>query len=217
MRSRGSKRCRGVAPRRDPNRTSPGGQRRLHVERRVADQDGRAAREIRPVRAARREPGHRHELGPYLVHVPVRADRQVQMTGAEPRQPQLQRRERPDVTGEYGLADTNQGQLIDGRRRPGHGPHVSPHGAGGRQLAQRGEEAIHLVSRRGDPGERERVQDDRPVGPPGLRRDCGQLAAEHLAEHHLVKPRPQAAGVHQRVVDVPQHQQIAHPPRLSAG
>ena len=97
---------------------------------------------------------------------------------------------------------------------PGHRPDLPAHGAVRRDPGQRGQEGVDLAAAR-HPGERERVADDGPVGPPGLRRDRGQLAAEHLPEHHLVQARAQAVGAHQRVVDVPQHQQI-HPPRLRA-
>jgi hypothetical protein len=46
------------------------------------------------------------------------------------------------------------------------------------------------------------------VGPACLGRGRGQLAAEHLTEHVLVQPVAQAAGVHQRVVHVPQHEPV---------
>ena len=76
---------------------------------------------------------------------------------------------------------------------------------------QRGQEGVDLGP--SDPGQRERVADDGPVGPPGLRRDLGQLAAEHLPEHHLVQARAQAVGAYQRVIHIPQHKQV-HETRL---
>jgi hypothetical protein len=86
----------------------------------------------------------------------------------------------------------------------------------GNLAGQRGEKVVHLAAGRVQPGHRQRVKDDRPVGPPRLRRDRGQLPAEHFPEHHLVQARAQPVGAHQRVVHVPQHQQFAHPPRLAS-
>jgi hypothetical protein len=113
------------------------------------------------------------------VHVAVRTDAQVQVL-AQPGRAQLQRRERPDVAGEDGLPEAGSGQGGDGVRRAGHGANVRGLGSvhRGDPAGQRREEVIYPALRLGHPGELQRVQGDRPVGPPGLRRYCGQLAAE---------------------------------------
>ena len=212
MRARRGQVRRGVAAGRDGHRARPGGQRGLHVQRRVTDQDGGRPGKVQAVDPAGRAPGHRHQLGPDLVHVPVRPRVQVEI-GAKPGAAQLQRRHRPDVPGQHRLADPGRGQRRDGVGRAGQRPHRPGHGAVRGGPLQRGQERAGRGGRH--PGQRERVADDGPVGPPGLRRDLGQLAAEHLPEHHLVQARAQAVGAHQRVVHVPQHQQLSHAPRLA--
>jgi DNA-binding NarL/FixJ family response regulator len=207
---------RGVGAGGDRDDAGAGGQGRLHVKRRVADEHGRGAAEVRSVGPAGRPPGHRDQFGPDLVHVPVGADVQVEVF-AQPGQAELHRRERPDIAGEDGLADPpGRGERRDRAGRAGHRTYVRADRPvrRGHLPGQRGEKTVDLGPRLGYPGLRERVQGDRAVGPPGLGRNRGQLTAEQLPEDHLVQPRPQAVGTHQRVVNVPEHKQISHPPRL---
>jgi len=204
---------RGVTAGRDGHRAGPGGQRGLHVQRRVTDQDGGFSGKVETVDLAGRAPGHRHQFRPDLVHVPVRPRVQVE-AGAQPGPAELQARQRHDVAGEHGLADPGGGQRPYGLGGAGQRPDRPGHRALRGDPRQRGQERVDVTARY--PGQRERVAGDGPVGPPGLRRDLGQLAAEHLPEHHLVQARAQAVGAHQRVVHVPQHKQV-HEPRLGCG
>ena len=63
------------------------------------------------------------------------------------------------------------------------------------------------------PGQREGVQQDGPVGPPRLGCDRGQLASEQILEYRLVQAVAQSARAQQRVVHVPQYEQLGHGPR----
>ena len=200
----------GIAAGRDGHRAGPGGQRGRHVQRRVTDQDGGLPGKVQTVDLAGRAPGLRHQFGPDLVHVPVRPRVQVE-ADAKPGAAKLQCRQRPDVPGEHGLTDPGGGQRRNGLRRAGQRPDQPGYRAVRGDPGQRGQEGVDLGP--GHPGQREGVADDSPVGPPGLRRDRDQLTAKHLPEHHLVQPRAQAVGAHQRVVHIPQHKQV-HQPRL---
>ena len=78
-----------------------------------------------------------------------------------------------------------------------------------------GHERVHLCARIGDPGDGERVEDDRPLGPARHRRHRYRVAAEQLAEHRDIHRPAHPAGVEQGEVDIPQHQQAAHTGTLS--
>ena len=213
MRARRGQVGRGIAAGRDGHRAGPGDQRGLHVQRRITDQDGGRPGKVRAVDPAGRAAGRRHQLGPVLVDVAVRAGVQVEML-AQAGPPELQRRQRLDVAGEHRLADPGGIQRRDGRESSGHRPDRPGHGAVRADPGQRGQEPVDVSPRY--PGQRERVADDGAVGPPGLGRHRGQFAAEHLPEHHLVQPRAEPVGAHQRVVHIPQDKQISHPPRVRA-
>jgi hypothetical protein len=217
----------GERPGGDADRPGPGGQGRADVERRIPDQHGGLPCEVAPVRARRPGPGLAHQFSPDLVGVTVGADVQVEILGQAERA-ELHLGQRADVAGQQRLhhrrllppdpgppvAQGGQG-LRGARQRPDALPgQVSQ--AGGMRGHQR-VERVHLPPRIGHSGQREHLDRDAPVGPPGHRPGLWHLAAEHLPERDLVQLPAGPAGVEQRVVHIPQHEQSAHPPTVSAG
>jgi PAS domain S-box-containing protein len=196
---------------------------RGHVERSVANDHGRLACEVPAVGPGGVAAGQVDQLGPVLVMVAVGADVEVQVAG-QPQRFQLGLGERADVPGEDRLHDQRRraSKGGDGGQRRGcsrQGPaDVPDHRAQSRSLrGQPGQECLDVPLRVADPGPRQRVQGDGPVGPPGHGRDGGQLAAEQFAEDHVIGLVAAAARVDQGVIDVPQHQQVAHGATVSAG
>jgi hypothetical protein len=154
------------------------------------------------------------QFGPVLVVVAVGADVQVQVPG-HPESAQLGFGERPDVPGDHrlhGVRRTQAGQRGQRRRRPGQGA-ASLHDQGTEPrclVRESGQERLDMPVRIADPGSLQRVEDDRPVGPPGHGHDPIQLTAEELAEDHPVQLGAAVARIDQGVIDVPQHQHVAH-------
>jgi hypothetical protein len=211
------KRARGHA-----DRPGAGGQRRLDVERGVADQDGRLATEVGAVAGRGVAPGHRDQVSADLALLAVGPRGQVEELG-QPERVQLDLGHGPQVSGQGRLDDLDAGAA---RGHRGEGlAHAGQHAAvrgdllrhGRRVPGQHGLELVEYVARLTDPGRQQDVHGDSPVGAPGHRHGHRrQVAGEHLLQRQLVKGRPDAPRAEQGVVDIPEHEHAAgHARRLS--
>jgi hypothetical protein len=90
-----------------------------------------------------------------------------------PERAQLGLGERPDVPGDHrlhGVRRPQAGQRGQRRRRPGQGV-ASLRDQGtkpGCLVGEPGQERLDMLLRIADPGPLQRVEDDRPVGPPAM-------------------------------------------------
>jgi hypothetical protein len=158
------------------------------------------------------------QLRPDLVVIAVRADSQVKV-GVEPERGELGPGHGGHVPGQHRLHDRRAQRGHGGQRgrRAGQG---TPAGRdGGPQLrcppGQLRDERVHVPGRIADPGHGQGVGDDRPLGAPAHRGHLIRVAAEQVAEDRAVDRPAVPARVEQRVVHVPQHQQVPHAATLS--
>ena len=129
---------------------------------------------------------------------------------------QLHLGQRPDVARQHGLVH-RAGPVRPARRgERGQGRHrARQHVAAAADMlsvrrglpGQPGDERGHVLARAGNPGHRERLDDDGRVRAARHRGHLGQFPPEQLGEHDSVQLRAQAARIQQRVVNVPQNQQ----------
>jgi hypothetical protein len=173
---------------------------------RVSNEDD-VGRGADPVAGAVQLAGHPDQVGPVDVVVAERRHADIEVV-EEPERAELHQAERPDVAGEHRLhhvrlrRQRGDGRLRARQRLAAAGEDVVPVGLGQRTdgLAQR----PHVTAVAAVDGER--LQQDRPVGTSRQRHRDGQRCPADLGEGPLGHAPAEPGRVHQRAVDVPEHQ-----------
>ena len=78
------------------------------------------------------------------------------------------------------------------------------------------EEIVHVPLGLGDISPGQRVCNDCPLGATIDRRETWHVARKHVTEDKLIEVLADSAGVDQRVINVPEHQQVAHAATIAA-